>query len=192
MSPTTENHARGINMIEKPRRIGHKPKLLCILFKGDHITHFFPTIVVVQEAQSLFDIPLSFELSSVSQIYNPYSVDSVVMSMQYLADTTLVLGSDVSLYHVVSYPIQPTIEEVVVLMQSSFDPTLLLESDKYNEVTLSMKSSINPTLFLGVMCLSTMSLAFLVMYLMNKGAFHYIRVFSLQVLGLFPLIGMIL
>jgi hypothetical protein len=34
-------------------------------------------------------------------------------------------------------------------MQSSVDPTLLLESDKSKEVTLPMKSSVNPTLLLG-------------------------------------------
>ena len=34
-------------------------------------------------------------------------------------------------------------------MQSSVDPILLLESDKYKEVTLSMQSSINPTLLFG-------------------------------------------
>jgi hypothetical protein len=41
------------------------------------------------------------------------------------------------------------IEEVVTPMQSSFDPTLLLESDKSKEVTLSMKYSANPTLLFG-------------------------------------------
>jgi hypothetical protein len=41
------------------------------------------------------------------------------------------------------------VEEVVVLMQSSVDPTLLLESDKSKEVTLLMQSSVNPTLLLG-------------------------------------------
>jgi hypothetical protein len=51
------------------------------------------------------------------------------MPMQYLADTTLVLEGDASLDHVVLHPIQPLVEEVVVLMQSLDDPTLLLESD---------------------------------------------------------------
>jgi hypothetical protein len=55
----------------------------------------------------------------------------------------------VSLDHVVSHPIQPMVEEVVMSMQSSVDPTLLLESDKSKEVTLSMQSSVNPTLLLG-------------------------------------------
>jgi hypothetical protein len=35
-----------------------------------------------------------------------------------------------------------------MLRQSPVDPTLLLESDKSNEVTLSMQSLINPTLLL--------------------------------------------
>jgi hypothetical protein len=76
-------------------------------------------------------------------------VDGVVMSMQYLADTTLVLGVDASLEHVVSHPIQPIVEEVVVPMQYSVDPTLLLESDKYKEVTSSIQYLANPTIVLG-------------------------------------------
>ena len=34
-------------------------------------------------------------------------------------------------------------------MKYLVDPTLLLESEKYKEVTLSMPSSVNPTLILG-------------------------------------------
>jgi hypothetical protein len=73
----------------------------------------------------------------------------MVLSMQYSTDTTPVFGGDASLDHVVLHPIQPMFEELVVSMQSSVDPTLLLESEKSKEVTLLMKSSINPTLLLG-------------------------------------------
>jgi hypothetical protein len=62
-------------MIEKPRRIGCKPKFLCILCKGDHLTHLCPAIVVVQEVWSLSDGPSSSELSLVSQQSNPSLVD---------------------------------------------------------------------------------------------------------------------
>jgi hypothetical protein len=57
-------------------------------------------------------------------------------------------GGDVSLDHVVSHPIQPTVEEVVVPMKSLADPPLLLKSDKSKEVTFSMQYSVNPTLLL--------------------------------------------
>jgi hypothetical protein len=70
--------------------------------------------------------------------------------MKSSADTTVVLGSDASLYHVFSHHIQPMVEEVAMSMQSSIDPTLLLNSDKYKEVTLSMQFSTNPTLLFGV------------------------------------------
>jgi hypothetical protein len=93
----------------------------------------------------LSEDPSSSESSLVSQHSNQYLVDKVVMSMQYSADTTLVLGGDASLDHVVSHPIQPVVEEVVVSMQSSVDPTLLLESDKSKEVVLSMQSLVDPT-----------------------------------------------
>ena len=50
---------------------------------------------------------------------------------------------------VVLHPIQPMVEEVVVPMQSSVDPTLLLESDKSKEVILPMQYLANPTVLLG-------------------------------------------
>jgi hypothetical protein len=41
------------------------------------------------------------------------------------------------------------VEEVVASMQSSIDPTLILESDDSTKVVVSMQSSIDPTLLLG-------------------------------------------
>jgi hypothetical protein len=77
--------------------------------------------------------------------------------MQSLTDTTLVLGSDASLDHVVSHPVQPAI----VPMQSSADTTHVFGSDAsldqvvshpiqptVEEVVMSMQSSIDPTLLL--------------------------------------------
>jgi hypothetical protein len=47
MSPATTSHAGGIHTIEKPKHIGHKPKFLCRICKGDHLTRFFPATAVV-------------------------------------------------------------------------------------------------------------------------------------------------
>ena len=58
--------------------------------------------------------------------------------MKSLTENTPSFGGDAPLDLIVSHPIQPMVEEVVVLMQSSVDPTFLLESDKSKEVTLSM------------------------------------------------------
>jgi hypothetical protein len=44
MSPSIASHVGGINMIDKPRRIRHKPKFLCIIFNGGHINHLFPVV----------------------------------------------------------------------------------------------------------------------------------------------------
>jgi hypothetical protein len=63
---------------------------------------------------SLSSGPSGSESSLVSQFYNPSLVDIVIMSMQYSANTTHVLGSYVYLDHVVLHPIQPA----VMLMQS--------------------------------------------------------------------------
>jgi hypothetical protein len=103
------------------------------------------------------------------------------MPMQSSADTTPILRGDASLDHVVSHPIQPMIEEVVVLKQSSINPTLLLESEKSKEVTMLMKILPIPLFFWGLMHILTMSLAFLVLYLLNKGEFHSPQVRSLRV-----------
>jgi hypothetical protein len=187
------SHVGGIDTVEKPRHIGHKPKFPCNICKGDHLTHLCPAIVMVRRAWSLSEGPSSSVSSLVSQQSNQSLVDEVIMSIPYSADTTLILGGDASLDHVVSHPIQPVVEEVVMCpMQSSTDPTLLLESDQSSKVVERCNLRSIPLFFWGVMHLSTMSLAFPVQYLLNKGAFHSLRVHSLQVLGWFPLIGMIL
>jgi hypothetical protein len=77
MSPATTSHVRGIHAIEKPRRIRRKPKF----FKGDHLTHLCPPIVVVQEARSLPGGPSGSESSLVSQHSNPSFIDTMVVSM---------------------------------------------------------------------------------------------------------------
>jgi hypothetical protein len=48
------------------------------------------------------------------------------MLMRSSADPTPLLGGEVPLYLVVSQPIQPLVEKVVMPMQSSADPTPLL------------------------------------------------------------------
>jgi hypothetical protein len=39
VKPTTASHVGGIEFVEKPRWIGHKPKFPCNICKGDHLTH---------------------------------------------------------------------------------------------------------------------------------------------------------
>jgi hypothetical protein len=145
VSPTIASHVGGIHTIEKPSHVRRNPKFICRLCKGDHLTCLCPATVVVQEARSFPGGPSGSESSLASQ---PSLVDTRVMLMQFLVDTSLPLGDDASLDLVVSHPVQPTVEEVVVLMQSSVDPTLLLESDKPKEVTSPMQCSVNPTLLL--------------------------------------------
>jgi hypothetical protein len=53
VKPATPSHARGIDSVEKHRRIGHKPKFPYNLCKGDHLTHMFPGIPEVQRLWSL-------------------------------------------------------------------------------------------------------------------------------------------
>jgi hypothetical protein len=92
--------------------------------------------------------PSSSESSSVSQQYIQYLVDEAVMPMKYSTNTSLVLGGDVSLDHVVSHPIKPVVEEMAAPMQYSIDPTLLLKTENSKEVTSSMQYSVDPTLLL--------------------------------------------
>jgi hypothetical protein len=133
MSPATASHVGGIHTIEKPRRIRCKPKFLCRLCKGDHLTRLCPATVVVQEAWSFPGGPSGSESSLVSQHSSPSLVDTVVMPMQYSADTTLILGGDASLDLVVSHPVQP----MVVSMQSSTDTTPIFGGDASLDLVVS-------------------------------------------------------
>jgi hypothetical protein len=76
-------------------------------------------------------------------------VDEVVVLMQYLVIPTLRLVGNVFIDHVFSHPIQPMVEKVVMPMQYSTNPTLLLESDEFKEVISQMKYLVDPTLLLG-------------------------------------------
>jgi hypothetical protein len=77
----------------------------------------------------------------------------MVMSMQSSTDNTPIFGGDAPLDLVVSHPIQPMVEEVVVSMQSSIDPTLLLESDKSKEAVAPMQFLVDPALLVLVLYL---------------------------------------
>jgi hypothetical protein len=102
MSPDTSSHAGGIHMIDKPQRIGFKPKFLCSICKGYHLNRVCHATTVVQEAWSLSGGPPGSGPYLVSQ---PSLLDTKLVPMKYSVDTTLVLGGDASLDHVVLHPI---------------------------------------------------------------------------------------
>jgi hypothetical protein len=66
-------------------------------------------------------------------------VDEVIVLIPYLVDKSIFFGSDASLDHVDLHPFQAMVEEVVTLMQSSTNPTLLLGSDKSSKVVNPMQ-----------------------------------------------------
>jgi hypothetical protein len=112
---------------------------------------------VVQEKQSLSDIPSGSKSYLVSQHSNPSLVDTGIMPIQYSSNTNPIFVSEASLDHVVSHLVQPA----VALMQSSTDTTPVFGGDAsldhvlshpiepmVEEVVMSMKSSIDPTLLL--------------------------------------------
>jgi hypothetical protein len=102
VQPTTASHVGGINFIEKPRRIGCKPKFPCKLCKGDHLTHMCPDIPEVQILWSLSASSYDYESSEVSSQPIQLMVDKVFMPMQPSVDPTPLLGGEVPLDHVVS------------------------------------------------------------------------------------------
>jgi hypothetical protein len=102
VQPTTTSHAGGIDSIEKPRRIGRKPKFPCKLCKGDHLTHLCLGIPEVQRLWSLSASSSDYESSKVSSQYIQPLVEKVVMLMQSLVDPTPLLGGEAPLDHVVS------------------------------------------------------------------------------------------
>jgi hypothetical protein len=70
---------------------------------------------VVRRVWSLSEGPSSSESSLVSQQSIQSLVDEVIVSIPISSpDTSLILGGDASLDHVVSHPIQPVVEEVVM------------------------------------------------------------------------------
>jgi hypothetical protein len=112
-------------MIEKPRRIRHKPRFLCILFKGGHLTRLCPTLVVVEEMYSLSDNPSGSKSSLVSQHSISPLIDTTVMSMQSSPDTTLVLRSEAYFDHVINiYSHVPSEQERFLLSLSTLPPSL--------------------------------------------------------------------
>jgi hypothetical protein len=81
VQPTTASHAGGIDSVEKPRRIGCKPKFPCNICKGDHLTHLCPGLPEVRRLWSLSassSDSKSFEVSL--QLIQPV-VEKVVTSM---------------------------------------------------------------------------------------------------------------
>jgi hypothetical protein len=99
--PTTAIHAGGIDSVEKPRQIRHKPKLPCKLCKGDHLTHLFPGLPKARILWFLSASSSDYESSEVSSQSIQPLVDEVFMPMQYVVDTTLLFGSDAPLDHFV-------------------------------------------------------------------------------------------
>jgi hypothetical protein len=80
VQPSTASHAGGIDSVEKPRWIGHKPKFPCNLCKGNHLTHLCPGILEVQRLWSLSTSSSNSESSQVSQPIHPL-VEKVFMTM---------------------------------------------------------------------------------------------------------------
>jgi hypothetical protein len=116
VQPATASHTGGIDSVEKPIWIRHRPKFPCNLCKGDHLTHLCPDIPEVQILWSMSTISSdseSYEVSS--QSIHPL-VEKVVMPMQSSTDPTPLLQGEVPLDHVVSQPIQPLVEKVVMPM----------------------------------------------------------------------------
>jgi hypothetical protein len=125
MSPTIVNDVGGIHIIDKPRHVRHKPKFLCRLCKGDHLTYLCSTTVVVQEAWSLSGGPSGSESSLVSQHYVSPLNDTTIMLMQSSPDPTLVLRSETSFDHVINISSQvPFEQERDLLSPSTLPPSL--------------------------------------------------------------------
>jgi hypothetical protein len=64
--PITASHVGGIDSIYKTRRIGHKPKFHCKIFKGDHLIHLFPGRLEAQIFWSMSASSYDYESSEVS------------------------------------------------------------------------------------------------------------------------------
>jgi hypothetical protein len=66
VQPNNSSHVGCIDSVEKPRRIGHKPKFPCKLCKGDHLTHLCSSLTEVRRLWSLSGSSYDSESSEVS------------------------------------------------------------------------------------------------------------------------------
>jgi hypothetical protein len=133
MSPTTASHVGGIHMIENPRCLICKPRFLCRICEGSHLTHLCPITAGIPETWGSPKGPSSSEASMVSQHSVPSLVDTTVMPMQSSADTPFPLGVYVSFDLFISHPIQ----HVVMSMQSSIDTSPMFRGDAYLDLVVS-------------------------------------------------------
>jgi hypothetical protein len=115
------------------------------------VSHLVQTMVV--SMQYLTDTSLMFGGDASLDLVVSHLVQPTLVSMQSSTDNTPIFWGDTPLDLFVSHPIQPMVEEVVVSMQSSIDPTLLLESDKSKEVIVPMKFLVNTALLVLVLYL---------------------------------------
>jgi hypothetical protein len=110
MSPAIVNGVGGIRTVEKPRRVRHKPKFLCKICEGEHLTCLCPATIGITEEWSSPRGPSGSESSLVSQHSISPLIDMVVMSMQSSPDHSPIFEGDASPGLVVMHPIQPMVE----------------------------------------------------------------------------------
>jgi hypothetical protein len=112
-----------------------------------------PVQTVIVSMQSSTDTSPMFRGDVSLDLVVSHLVQPMVMSMQSSTDNTPNFGGDAPLDLVVSHLIQPMVEEVVMPMQSSIDPTLLLESEKSKEAVTPMQFSVDPAFLVLVLYL---------------------------------------
>jgi hypothetical protein len=141
-------------MIEKPRSLRRKPRFLCRTYEVSHLTHLCHFTTGIPKVWGSPKGPSGSEASMVSQHSIPSLVDTIVMLMQSLVDTSFPLGVDASFHLVVSHPVQP----MVLSMQSSTDTSPmfsgnvsldLVVSHIVQPMVVSMQSSTNNTPIFG-------------------------------------------
>jgi hypothetical protein len=133
ISPATASHTGGIHMIEKPRHLRCKPRFLCRICEGSHLTRLCPLTAGILETWGSPKGPLGSEAYMVSQHSVPSLFDTTFMPMQSSNDTPFLLGVDASFDLVVSHPVQP----VVVSMKSSIDTSPMFRGDVSLDLVVS-------------------------------------------------------
>jgi hypothetical protein len=132
MLPASGNDIGGI---EKPRHLRHKPKFLCRTYEGDHLTFLCPSTARILEVWASPKSPLDSEAFVVSP--HPVSplINMTIMPLQFSPDHTHVVKGYVSPIPIITHPLQPRIEEVVIPVPSLVNPTPLMEGDaSFNHV----------------------------------------------------------
>jgi hypothetical protein len=151
-----------------------------------------PIQPVVMSMQSSTDTSPMFGGDASLDLVVSHLVQPTVVSMQSSTDNTPIFWGDAPLDLVVSHPIQQWLRKWSYRCNIRSTPLFSWRVTSLRKWSRQCNFWSIPLFWFWFYTFYAMSLAFLLLHLLNKREFYSSRVLSLQVLTRFPLIGMVL